>query len=80
MTQIKVITGYYGSKNTPCAIYVSENRDGSRWYVVEGGQTVNKTFDDIAPGTNVEDIQDIDCFTWGSPIEDIYQFIASVES
>ena len=57
------VTGTYGSGKTPCFVYVAENRDGSKWYVVEGSQNVNLTFDEIEDGVNVEVLQDVDCFT-----------------
>lgn len=79
MTQ--TIPGFYGHLTpNPCDIFVYENRDGSRWYVVDGGSMVNKTFYEIVPGTNVEDLQDVDCFTWHTRIEDMDEFIAAVEA
>jgi len=53
------------------AVYVVENRDGSRWYVAEGGTTVNLTHDDIDEDTNIEEIEDVDCFSVNEPIESL---------
>lgn len=57
------VNGYYGSQKTPCTVFVAENSDGSRWYVCEGSQNVNKTYDDIDNGVNVEYLKDVDIFT-----------------
>lgn len=34
------------------------------WYVQTGGELVNVTVEPICSGINLEDIDDIDCFTW----------------
>jgi hypothetical protein len=57
------VKGTYGSGKTPCTVFVAENRDGSKWYVCEGSQNVNKTYDEVEDGVNVEELQDADCFT-----------------
>lgn len=57
------VNGTYGSGKTPCTVFVAENRDGSKWYVCEGSQNVNKTYDEVEDGVNVEELQDADCFT-----------------
>jgi len=49
-------------------VYVVENRDGSRWYVSEGGTTVNLTTWLIDEDTNIELLSDIDCFSVNEPI------------
>ena len=63
------VKGYYGSGNTNCLIFTAEDRSGNTWYVVEGGKTVNLTADPINLGCNVEELSDIDCFTWNKGIE-----------
>lgn len=73
------IPGTYCSGKTPTTIFVCENRDGSKWYVTEGGSTINKTYDEIEEGCHVEDLQDVDCFTWTNPISDMDEFIKAVE-
>ncbi len=52
-------------------VYVVENRDNSRWYVAEGGTTVNLTYDSIEEDTNIEEVEDIDCFSVNEPIESL---------
>lgn len=61
------LNGFYGS-GTPCTVLVYEDHS-LRWYCVEGSQTVNATLDDMQDGVDVEDLADIGCFTWSSPIE-----------
>lgn len=57
------VSGTYGSGKTPCTIFVAEERDGTKWYCVEGSENVNQTWQDIEDGVNVEELEDIDCFT-----------------
>lgn len=57
----------------PVTVYVVENGDGSRWYVAEGGTLVNLTYDSIDEGTNIELVEDIDCFSVGECIESLEQ-------
>ena len=80
MNTTHTISGFYGSGNTPCEVFIYENRNGSKWYCVEGSCNVNKTYDEINDGTNVEDLSDCDCFTTKDPINDIDEFIEAVES
>ena len=63
--------GFYGSGHTPCTVLVCENRDGSKWYAVEGSQIANCTFDPVESGVNVEELSDHDCFTWSSDIDNL---------
>lgn len=77
---LATINGFYGSQDTPCEIFVYEYRNGSKWYCVDGSCMVNKTYDDIPEGTNVEDLSDYDCFTSCTPINNIDEFIAAVEA
>lgn len=71
------VNGYYGSGKTPCTVFVAENRDGSKWYVCEGSQNVNKTYDDIDNGVNVELLRDVDIFT-GSFINSLDELEAAI--
>ncbi len=74
------INGFYGHlRPNPCEVFIYENRNGSKWYVVEGGTIVNKTFDEIPEGTNVESLSDSDCFTWSSPINSEEELTNAVE-
>jgi hypothetical protein len=71
------VNGTYGSGKTPCTVFVAENRDGSKWYVCEGSQNVNLTYDEISDGVNVEELSDEDCFTGitVNSLEDLEQAI-----
>lgn len=80
MKQATTINGFYGSRPNAAEIFIYEERDGSRWYCVEGSQMVNKTYDEIPEGTNVEELNDFDCFTWDKDIETIEEFIEAVEN
>jgi hypothetical protein len=73
------ISGFYGSSKTPCTVLVYEECNGfSRWYCVEGSDIVNLTYDDIEDGVDVEDLSDLDCFTWGIEINTLYQLEVAV--
>jgi len=65
------IEGTYGSHKTPCPVYVAEMRNGLKWYVADGGTMVNATYEDICEGCDIEELADVDCFTWSKPIESI---------
>ena len=73
--------GCYGSGNTPCTVLVYGN-----WYCVEGSVTVNNAgfeLDYLEIGgdcfVNVENIQDIDCFTWNEPINSLDELEEAVK-
>lgn len=74
------ISATYGSQNTPCTVFVYELPERAYWYAVEGSQTVNKTYDAVADGVDVETLSDIDCFTWSKPIESLEELQTAVES
>ena len=79
MKNVTTINAFYGSNNTPCEVFIYENRNGSKWYCVEGSQMVNKTHDEIPEGTNVEELNDHDCFTNSTHINNIDEFISAIE-
>jgi hypothetical protein len=68
--KIYTIPGTYGSSKTPCNVLCAEKRDGSTWYVVEGSSNVNLSSEPLAPGVDVEEVQDIDTFTWPAGVHD----------
>lgn len=70
----------YGSNNTPDTVLVYENRDGSKWYCVENSTNVNLTYDDIEAGVNVEELSDVDTFSWNTTINTIDELITAVEA
>lgn len=63
-----MIRATYGSQRIICDCYVLENRNGSKWYVIDGSVNVNCTYDELTAGTDLEQVQDCDMFTWSSPI------------
>ncbi len=72
------ISGTYGSQLTPCTVLVAENRDGSKWYCVEDSKNVNKTWEDLEEGVDVEMVQDADCFTAGKNIFTLEELEAAI--
>jgi hypothetical protein len=73
------INGTYGSSKRKCEVFVYENRNGS-WYCVEGSKNVNYTYDEILDGVDVEELNDVDAFTWSSPIESYEELVEAVEN
>ena len=74
------INGFYGSGNTPSIVFVYENRDGSKWYACEDSVNVNKTFDDVYDGIHLDDLSDVDCFTWPRKVNSLDDMIEAVEA
>jgi hypothetical protein len=74
------ISGTYGRAKTPCEIFVAENRDGSSWYAVEDSQNVNLTCDELADGVDIEELTDVDSFTWPKGIESEEALIEAIEA
>ena len=75
----KTVSGYYGSNNTPCNIFVYELYNGANWYCVEGSCNVNATCDDIEEGCNIEELADDDCCTASSPIDSEDELVAFID-
>jgi len=61
----RTIEGTYGRSQTPCDIFVY-----GKWYVVEGSTGVNRAYseDELFDGVDVEEISDVDFFTWSREI------------
>lgn len=61
----RTISGTYGSGKTTCEVYVY-----GRWYAVEGSTGVNRAYseDELVDGVDVEEIDDVDFFTWSKEI------------
>jgi len=74
-----IIEGTYGSNKTPCNIFVYQMRNGLTWYCVDGSKMCNATYEEVTDGVDVEELSDVDCFTWSEPITDINMFINAVE-
>jgi len=49
------------------------------WYVIEGSVNVNKTYDDLKEGVNVEAVEDVDCWTATEPINSLNELIAFID-
>jgi hypothetical protein len=50
------------------------------WYCVHGSTNVNFTHDEVSDGTDVEELSDVDTFSWSSPINSLEELIDAVES
>lgn len=72
------ITGTYGSQETPCNVFTADTGRGT-YYVVEGSKNVNKTWDEITEGVNVEEVSDFDIFTSGTEINSEQELIDAIE-
>lgn len=72
---MKELNGFYGSQNTPCTIFYYNG-----WYCVEGSVNVNYTTEDMEEGVNVENVSDMDVFTWSTPISSLDELIEAVEN
>lgn len=79
MANLREVSGTYGRSKTPCTVFVYENRKGSSWYAAEGSVNVNKTYDEIEEGVDIEELSDADTFTWSSPIESLEELEIAVE-
>lgn len=73
------IRGTYGSAFTPCNVFTATERNGATWYAVEGSCNVNCTYEELAPGVNVETVPDVDTFTWPDGIHSEEDLAAAVE-
>lgn len=77
----KEINGYVGGiTKRPTVIFTATSRDGGTWYVCEGGELVNKTFEDVETGVWIDELSDYDCFTWSKPIETIEEFEEAISA
>lgn len=76
--QLFSINGTYGSQNTPTTVFCATDNNGLTWYVCEGGQTVNATYDQLTDGVNVEELHDCDCFTV-SPVESLEDLETAID-
>ncbi len=80
MAQLKTIRGTYGSSQTPCDVFVYELRNGSSWYAVEGSCNVNKTFQELYDGVDVECVMDIDYFNYSNGINSLEELENAVDN
>jgi hypothetical protein len=73
------VSGTYGSGKTPCTVFVADNLRWGKWYVCEGSQNVNLTYDPIEEGVNIEDLEDTDIFTSSKPINSLRELEQAIE-
>ena len=71
-------TGTYGTPPNDCNVFVY-GASGVNWYCVEGSSNVNGTYEDIESGVDVELVNDVDYFGFGSPINSVGELISAVE-
>ena len=74
----QLISGFYGSENTPCNIHVFNTLAGC-WYCVDGSLNVNRSYQILEDGTDVEQVEDCDTFTWSQPITSEQEFTTAIE-
>lgn len=74
------IRGTYGSGKTPCSVYIATNSRGLTWYVVDGSQNVNATYSDVEDGVDVEELPDVDTFTWPRGVNSEEELVEAIES
>lgn len=66
--------GFYGHLTpNPCTVLYYDG-----WYCVEGSKIVNYTDDPLFDGVNVEELTDLDCFTWSEPINTVDELAEAV--
>ena len=75
---VHTIDGYYGATPTGTLIFIYPTHRGT-WYCVKGSTFANFTHEQVCAGVNVELLEDVDHFTWSSPIETEEQFQLAVE-
>jgi hypothetical protein len=72
------LNGTYGSHLTPCEVIVATDHRGASWYVVSGSVNVNRTYDELSDGVDVEILNDFDTATAKEPItteEELLEFL-----
>ena len=79
MSRSYEVGGTYGSCYTPCTVFCYEDSRGGTWYACEGSQNVNCTYDPIEDGVDVEELSDVDHFTWPSGIDSTEELEEAVE-
>jgi hypothetical protein len=72
------VSGTYGSGRTPTDVFCATDRNGLTWYVCEGSQNINATYDELKDGVNVEELADVDIITAG-PINSLEELETAIE-
>lgn len=73
-------TVIYNASGDTCECYTYTTRRGLIYYVCDGGSLVNMTYDTIEDGTDINEVSDVDCFTWNKPIESEQELMEAVEA
>jgi hypothetical protein len=63
------VRGTYGGSQTSCRVFVYQDHRDINWYAVEDSVNVNATYEDVLDGVDVEELEDLDCFTWDEEID-----------
>ena len=77
MENYKEVNGTYGRGKTPTIIFVCETHKGN-WYCAEGSKNVNRTYNKIEEGVNIEELSDFDMFTASKEINSIEELEAAI--
>jgi hypothetical protein len=80
MKKTNTIQGTYGSGKTPCRVFTLSHRSCQQWYAVEGSRNVNLSPVTLEDGQDVEEIPDIDAFTWPDGVNSEEELAAAVEA
>ena len=72
------VTVRYGSGKSRADCYVLPTRRGW-WYAIDGSQNVNLSPVEIEPDHYVEEIQDVDMFTWSDGVHSEEELEGAVE-
>jgi hypothetical protein len=73
------VNGTYGSAQIPCNVFCMDTHHGT-WYAVEGSCNVNLSPEPLEEGVDVEEIQDLDGFTWPDGVHTLDELEKSVEA
>ena len=68
------LTVLAGNSKRLCTCFLVTDRNGLTWYACEGSTIVNATYDEIVEYTNIEQVADVDCFTFNEPFTSLEQF------
>ncbi len=68
------LTCSYGNGNNRADLFINDNGDGSHWYAASGSHNINKTFNPIVEGVNIEELMDVDTFSVSDAPETLEAF------
>ena len=77
----EMIRATYGSQHTACDVFICHDIDdcGGKWYALKDSVTVRYTMDDLTDGCDVNQVIDVDGFTWSSEIENEADLVEAIE-